>query len=414
MQLKIKNFGPIKVGLNTPSGILEIPKVTLFCGPQGSGKSTATKLFSTFAWLEKWLYRNPAFELSVEFVLDALAWQGVRDYLYDQTEIVYRGDLYEFSFQGTRFSFSKFGDERAFLKPKISYMPAERNFASIAQNVMGAVGLPRPLLDMQAEFINAKIFHAAGYNLYANGYRFTYDSTTGEAWIENGENAVPPRTRLENASSGIQSMVPLLLISDYLAAKIQPDYNPRTSGLLHVPSTPQEKLEMDAYVASIAESTLDERDKQERMERYFSPNRRFINIVEEPEQNLYPETQCKVVNHLVSIANQHDGNRLLLSTHSPFVVNDLVSSSMAASIYADPKLAGNLQESTKLNVLWQKSYAVAQSDMALYEFSEHGEIKQLDASSGFFSDANMLNACLTRWNDMFGQLLLIRERVRHG
>ena len=48
-KIKIKNFGPIKLGFLDNDGWIDIKKVTLFIGNQGSGKSTIVKLISTFS-----------------------------------------------------------------------------------------------------------------------------------------------------------------------------------------------------------------------------------------------------------------------------------------------------------------------------------------------------------------------------
>jgi predicted ATPase len=42
-RIKIKNFGPIIDGNQTNDGWIDIKKVTLFIGNQGSGKSTDCK-----------------------------------------------------------------------------------------------------------------------------------------------------------------------------------------------------------------------------------------------------------------------------------------------------------------------------------------------------------------------------------
>ena len=55
-RIKIKNFGPIKEGLGEEW--IDINKLTVFIGNQGSGKSTIAKLFSTFTWIEKALIRG--------------------------------------------------------------------------------------------------------------------------------------------------------------------------------------------------------------------------------------------------------------------------------------------------------------------------------------------------------------------
>ena len=54
-KIKIKNFGPIRNGFINEGhpDFIDINKVTVFIGPQGSGKSTIAKLVSCFTWIEK-------------------------------------------------------------------------------------------------------------------------------------------------------------------------------------------------------------------------------------------------------------------------------------------------------------------------------------------------------------------------
>ena len=47
-KIRIKNFGPVKEGYLEEDGWMDIKKVTVFIGNQGSGKSTVAKLISTF------------------------------------------------------------------------------------------------------------------------------------------------------------------------------------------------------------------------------------------------------------------------------------------------------------------------------------------------------------------------------
>lgn len=57
-RIKIKNFGPLKETVSAMDGWIDIEKVTVFTGNQGSGKSTVAKLVSTFTWMEKVLTRG--------------------------------------------------------------------------------------------------------------------------------------------------------------------------------------------------------------------------------------------------------------------------------------------------------------------------------------------------------------------
>ena len=58
IQIRIENFGPIKAGYPDNNGLIDIKKVTVFIGNQGSGKSSVAKLISTMMWIEKALVRG--------------------------------------------------------------------------------------------------------------------------------------------------------------------------------------------------------------------------------------------------------------------------------------------------------------------------------------------------------------------
>ena len=49
----------------------------------------------------------------------------------------------------------------------------------------------------------------------------------------------------------------------------------------------------------------------------------FINIVEEPEQNLFPISQVNVLEELIKVNNVIEDNKLLITTHSPYVLSAL-------------------------------------------------------------------------------------------
>lgn len=57
--LLIKNFGPIA------EAAIDVNKVTVLIGRQGSGKSTVAKLYSVFSWLEKSLMRHSLTEAHI-------------------------------------------------------------------------------------------------------------------------------------------------------------------------------------------------------------------------------------------------------------------------------------------------------------------------------------------------------------
>src|SRR5271154_2823843 len=86
-KIRIKNFGPIQEGYNENDGWIDIKKVTVFIGNQGSGKSTVAKLISTFTWMEKALtrgdYDKKAFE-SEDVLKKYLAYHKIENYFRHQ------------------------------------------------------------------------------------------------------------------------------------------------------------------------------------------------------------------------------------------------------------------------------------------------------------------------------------------
>ncbi len=402
-KIKVKNFGPVVSGYEGDDGWMDIAKVTLFCGPQGSGKSSVTKLISLLSWLEKSVYRDPELRIDREAFVQALEWQNIANYLRPETEILYQGTLLTFTYANEAVSAKLVWDEKdPYVVPKISYMPAERNFASIVRVADRVEGLPRPLVDMQVEFNRAKKFFAAGFRLPANGFKFKFDK---DPWIVNGDEPNANMTRLEEASSGLQSLVPMLLVSEYLEGHLAKGDSAHFAGLFYDPGTAEKKERIDAYVRDLrVRGDLSPAQKSLRLEQYFAPGRRFLNLVEEPEQNLYPETQREVVNALVAIANRKPENVLIISTHSPYVLNQLVTASLAATIESKAELAK----------VFPLASAVAQADMRLYELDGHGRISLLGTPNGMFDDRNVLNAALKDWNELFDRMLGVKARELRG
>ena len=101
-RIRIKNFGPVKDGFCDDDGWIDVKKVTVFIGDQGSGKSTVAKLISTFAWIEKALVRGDYsvkwFARKNRFRKQFLAYHRLENYLSKEDEksvFEYRGDVFE-------------------------------------------------------------------------------------------------------------------------------------------------------------------------------------------------------------------------------------------------------------------------------------------------------------------------------
>lgn len=98
-RIKVKNFGPIREGFVENDGWMDVKKVTVLIGNQGSGKSTVAKLISTLSWIEKDLYRSKGstkrYRIQERVFKNHLEYHRIDGYLKNNTEIHYEGEAYK-------------------------------------------------------------------------------------------------------------------------------------------------------------------------------------------------------------------------------------------------------------------------------------------------------------------------------
>jgi energy-coupling factor transporter ATP-binding protein EcfA2 len=400
VKLKVRDFGPIRAGFGD---FIDFTKITLFCGPQGSGKSTVTKLFSTLSWVEKKLFRLGYPLVTSSYTLDMLrkdlSWQGISDYLTKEAEFDFVGNFFHIICRDEILTITQVADWDGYEMPQIMYIPAERNFASIVRNALRVENLPESLVNLQVEFERAKKQYKRGYKLPANGFGFSFDEEKGESWILN-DGATETRTPLHLASSGLQSIVPLLLISECLESKLSKDRVVNVDDFFK-DATPQKRLNADQYFNLLRSHALDRTEEAKAIVRYLMPCTRFVNIVEEPEQNLYPDTQCEVIDRLLALANRRTASSLVVSTHSPYVVNHLQLVAQAEEVSRGIDVAS--LATSKLPIPLES--LVSAANMRLYEMHLDGTITLSQTDDGYISDANPLNRTLAEFNDRYARIL---------
>lgn len=399
-KIRIKNFGPINEGYLEDEGFLDIKKVTIFIGNQGSGKSTVAKLISTMTWLEKALYRGSVERFDHLGFKSYIAYQGIDSYLKRNSEIEFVGDQYyilrkEYNIQTININ------KHLFLSPKIIYVPAERNTLSTTSNLKG---LSDNMQTFFEEFRRAsKELNGDQLQLPINNYSYQYDDKKETSYIVGDDYKI----EIKNASSGIQSFAPLFIVANNLANLVtQPD------DVLRKNMNANSIFDFNYEMAQLeADNVIDENTKiqkrQEIKDRYLP--KCFINIVEEPEQNLYPTSQRHILNSLLEFNNQSEGNKLIMTTHSPYVINYL-SIAIQAGYLKDKIHSNELLE--KLNAIIPLNSTVKASDVAIYQFDEKdGTIKKLSTFEGIPSDKNILNQSLAEGNELFRMMLDIEEEL---
>ena len=358
-RLIVKSFGPVKD--------LDIifKKVTLFIGDQGTGKSCLAKLFSMFKWTEKVLsqkkYKLSYFEQYNRFKTKLCAYHRIESFIYENSYIKFEGNLYDFLYENGNFSVTEKNRDIKGIS-KVMYVPAERSIVSVAENKSKLLKeLPDSSETFSDEFVNAKKFFQSGYNLPFEGLRFEYDSLNDTGWIHGANYKV----RLINASSGIQSSLPMCIVSEYLSSKISDKEEVKLS-----------KEEKDKLEKRVAEIMLNEeysdsiKDMMIRQLSYANRYNQFINIVEEPELNLFPRSQMEVLFSLISNNASAEENMLVFTTHSPYSLAIINTMIMGAKAYAN----ATEEQRGQIESILPVKYQINDDDIAAYRLSSSEEI----------------------------------------
>jgi len=236
---------------------------------------------------------------------------------------------------------------KAIKKPRHSsqYIPAERNLISIFNKyittfITADIPLPRFLLDFSSQYTRARE-DIQTLNLLDVQYQYKNDR---DYIIYDKNDSLQNSLLLEHSSSGIQSALPL-----YLTVK------------------------------------------------YFAKKHKGI-IIEEPEQNLFPKAQAETIQYIIEQVS--DENDLFMMTHSPYVLSTLNILMMAHK-------AGNLNEESKKEVteLFNEKQWINPSDFSAY-YLENGVARDIKGRTGLISE-NDIDETSNDIQDEFEELLAI-------
>lgn len=426
IKLKVKHFGPIKEGYINNDGYLSIPDVTLFIGDQGSGKSSIAKILSTCSWIEKALlkdhliydaetkgthiFRSPIHSAENYNLRYRLEYQNIHHYFSKNSFIEYIGDYYKIKYANGETSFESLhaGRERPYIQPQIIYIPAERNFISVVEGAKSVKNLPSPLYTFLDEYEDAiSALSGQKIKLPLGNFEYQYDHSERQGIILGiGDNY---RIKLSEASSGLQSATPLFLVTDYLSNLIKGKYETLSKKRLSL-ADEMSKGEMTSIARDNGTNDRERVNELMIINDRFS-NKRFMNIVEEMEQNLYPKSQRNILNDLIRCVNSTPGNSLVLTTHSPYIINYLSLAIKASSI---KEKVGEEKNNIlpQLNKIVPQESTISGDRVAIYELDQNGTIRRLATfGNGVPSDVNILNESLKRTNDLYNHLLELEDEL---
>jgi len=350
-RLIVKNFGPLK------DVDIELNKINLFIGENGSGKSVLAKLVTIFTDKNNWkndeiLIKIEEFDISFiteeTFIKLNINDDVNRSISLENKKIVF-GDLFQELNQVIKqnelnkqkidalvnqikelpiemkqtIEFAMIDYMRVNKKLSSQYIPAERSFLSfISKSLSSFIVSDIPLAKFFLRFSSE--FEKAGNELkeleFLNVKYINGDGLDRHKIYFNNKDYLP----LAQSSSGIQSALPLYLTVKYFA------------------------------------------------EKYGSI------IIEEPEQNLFPKAQTEIIKYIIEQISEE--NSLLIMTHSPYVLstfNNLIFSHKVAQ----------MSEKTKEQV---KEFVKEEQWINPDEFSayylENGVARNIKSSRGLISD----------------------------
>ena len=332
----IKNFGPIT------NAEIDIKNFLVLIGDNAIGKSTVIKLISTFLWMEKALVRGDYtveyFTKNNRFRNEICKYYKIENYfvphnlLQAGTEIIFKGTMFCFKYNcgllldDDKLLIKKIDKTVSYRLPQITYIPAERNLVEIVKNPKTLKLISNFLIDFISEYDKAKN-ELKGYLQIPIGddISIRYQRENDTVYIKGSNYEIP----LNEAASGIQSNVPLYLVTWYLSKSVIEQS--KISQNMSID-------EIDRFKKGVEDILANENFTEEQRRAALSvlslqfKKTAFINIIEEPEQNLFPVSQMQMLKSLISICNKNEDNKLILSTHSPYILTILNNSLFAQRV----------------------------------------------------------------------------------
>lgn len=347
-KLTIENIGPIK------HIELDLKRVNVIIGPQSAGKSCVLKIACFCAWAEKRIqleqnkngFDNPIYmeENLINFhKLDGFFEKGRgAKFRYDTEHLWFQ---YEYDKEKFTWNWNKSG-HWTYKRTRISYIPAERNVIATIPNWMEVSMKPNNIRNFISDWMLTRTFYHKDHKLdvLGLGVKYFFDEKSGQDFIEleNGK-----LLQFTNGSSGIQSAIPMLV---YLGFLFQNQYKAGQYGKISTETENEEILnhiydkKYKSGLKKFLETNTPHIGKIGMGKRVFKTNQDYKECkklfeaytktwnadiyLEEPEQNLFPETQVKLLYELLINSKAHQDS-IFIATHSPYILYALNNAMLA-------------------------------------------------------------------------------------
>ena len=316
-KLTIRNFGPIK------SVSLDLRKYTVIIGPQSSGKSCILKIASFCKWMEKRieLSQDPDKYMTEGIVKsELLQFHKLDGFQKTNTYIKYDSPFMTFSMSwkgngGIVFDYQWKRNRWRYHRPAIAYIPAERNIVAAIPNWFDVKLVHNNIRNYMSDWEESRQLFSMSNSLpildLDTAYYYSTKENEDKIVVDRKGNTID----FTNASSGLQSIVPMYVLISYLTNK-----STYQAGLSSV-ANDKEHGKLVALIERNGDfpKTLSSQEVIGNL----SKTQHTEIYLEEPEENIFPKTQYQLVKWLVKQMNVSEGNTLSMTTHSPYILSSL-------------------------------------------------------------------------------------------
>lgn len=340
--IEIHNFGPLK------EAHLKLGLANLIIGLQSFGKSCVMMMACYCSWVEKRISirQSPKeFEEKGVFLKRFVEYYHVKGYDRPETFISYKTDYMSFTYDNKTGEFKhKWGRHRSsYKRPKVSYIPSERNLVSLITNWSGLKTSYYNIIDFKDDWDAARSFMKKEENILGLGISYVYDEYTGKDSIVTRDAS---NLDISSTSSGVQSLVPQMVLMDYLC-----------NGIYKAEKVSKERSFSDKVIvqhlleylyqkhnhSENVEGPLNELDvvniegkdflfRSQKEAAAFKKDADSLLLshhaeifLEEPECNLFPTTQKHLVDWITEQCKRRTHrNFFFIATHSPYILTHIL------------------------------------------------------------------------------------------
>ncbi len=400
-KLIIHHIGPIThIELN-------LKRVNVIIGPQSAGKSCVLKIACFCAWAEKRIQLEQGKNGFADFGFikeNLIDFHKMNGFFNEDSLIEYKSEYLSFTIDFSKEVFDlHWGNSKkrySYKRPRVSYIPAERNLVSSIPN----------WFDVKMDSTNLKSFIADwtyAHKLCADdallpilnlGVRYFYDKQDNQDYILLDNDK---KIDLSNASSGLQSVIPMWVYLDYLFNK---QYSPNEMSSAKT-ETENEEIAQHIYESKYKRgirkagedgslfigkvgltkrmfvSKEDFEEFQSLVHAYTQTSHSSI-FLEEPEQNLFPLTQVDLMYELLKKTSHHQDS-LFIATHSPYILYALNNCMLGYKVHN--KIPEDMDDLRKHQKSW-----VNPKEVAVWEIRDGKLSSEMDNKDMTLQDSDGL------------------------